>query len=123
MDHGVNQYLQQVTLTEDAFSWNPNPVRDVSWTSANGLHLCKWTVAPIQVTLSHLNNVTYIHGTRLVLDQVVALTAYIHGKGFPFDQVVSLTVCGRVPLLNALASQHLTEFWHSQTRHLTDQTA
>ena len=30
-------------------------VRDVIWMSANGLHLCKWTVALIQVTLSHLN--------------------------------------------------------------------
>ncbi len=30
-------------------------VRDVIWMSANNLHLCKWTVALIQVTLSHLN--------------------------------------------------------------------
>ncbi len=33
---------------------NFRTVRDVAWMSANGLHLCKWTVALIQV-LSHLN--------------------------------------------------------------------
>ncbi len=39
-------------------------VRDVTWMSANGLHLCKWTVALIQVTLSHLNKcyITHIKG-------------------------------------------------------------
>ena len=29
-------------------------VRDVTWMSADGLHLCKWIIALIQVTLSHL---------------------------------------------------------------------
>ncbi len=28
--------------------------RNVTWMSANGLHLCNWTVALIQVTLNHL---------------------------------------------------------------------
>ncbi len=32
-------------------------VRDVIWMIANGLHLCKWTLALIQVTLSPLNTV------------------------------------------------------------------
>ena len=30
-------------------------VRDVTWMRANGVHLCKWTVTLILVTLSHLN--------------------------------------------------------------------
>ncbi len=30
-------------------------VRDVTWISANAMHWAKWTVALVQVTLSHLN--------------------------------------------------------------------
>ncbi len=46
-----------VTFFQDAEKRNVcnHLVRDVTWMSANGLHLRKWTVALIQVTLSHLN--------------------------------------------------------------------
>ena len=61
------------------------PVRGVTWMSANGLHLCKWTVALKQVTLSHLNKCSnelyYMPKSKLVkcrhpLGQVHGLVIY-----------------------------------------------
>ncbi len=42
-------------------------VRNVTWKSANGLHLCKWTVALIQVTPGHLNRCS---------NELITLTVY-----------------------------------------------
>ena len=40
-------------------------VRNVTWMSANGLHLCKWTEALIQVTLCHLNKCSMIFPPKM----------------------------------------------------------
>ncbi len=56
-------------------------VRDVTWMSANGLHLCKWTVALIQATLRK--------GICLVQTE----TSLIHmERGFALDEIIALTI-------------------------------